>query len=411
MKMVDPDALAIEIEKLRRGVLMMPPCANRKEEALKAKALELLGNKIEERELELERRRVEEVVRQENELHPPTLGECPICMETVRPDFVGGVARFSCCGNYTCINCYKLDKITKCPLCRTYFPVTEQGNLDAVKRHAENGSGWAMFAMARMYEDGDYGLKINRRKAFEWYRRAAEHGEPNAMQKLGETLLSGEDGIVTKSAGEGVRLLRSAAEKGKAVAQMLLGLEYFDGDNVVKDLVEAVRLFTLSVSRDSELNEIGVATVFFFLGQCFRDGLGGLEKSFERAKFYLTKATAANPKDGFAQLKLAEVLYELSKERYGDDQITIPGHNCIPQVLNLLRRAIENGKSDAANLIDSIESQQRVYCAACRREDKEVLPLTLKSCSRCKAVWYCGKECQRKDWKDGHKIDCAKIGK
>ena len=189
---------------------------------------------------------------------------------------------------------------------------------------------------------------------------------------------------------------------------MVLGVKYFDGDNVAKDPVEAVRLFTLSVSRDSELTARKRAAASFFLGRCFTDGLGGLERSLERATFYLTKA-ASLPNFGDAQLRLAQVLVELNNERYAGT-IAIPGHNCIPQVLSLLRRARENGESVATSLIDLLERQQRNYCAACQREAKEVLPLTLKSCTRCKAVWYCGKECQRTDWKDGHKIDCAKVG-
>ena len=28
-------------------------------------------------------------------------------------------------------------------------------------------------------------------------------------------------------------------------------------------------------------------------------------------------------------------------------------------------------------------------------------------CSRCKKVWYCGRECQMQDWKKGHKNVCA----
>ena len=34
----------------------------------------------------------------------------------------------------------------------------------------------------------------------------------------------------------------------------------------------------------------------------------------------------------------------------------------------------------------------------------------LKRCSRCKSVYYCGKYCQKKDWKF-HKLNCKKIEK
>jgi hypothetical protein len=30
----------------------------------------------------------------------------------------------------------------------------------------------------------------------------------------------------------------------------------------------------------------------------------------------------------------------------------------------------------------------------------------LNVCARCKSAWYCGKDCQRKDWKERHKVYC-----
>ena len=32
----------------------------------------------------------------------------------------------------------------------------------------------------------------------------------------------------------------------------------------------------------------------------------------------------------------------------------------------------------------------------------------LRRCSKCKGVWYCGPECQKKDWVAGHKTVCGK---
>ena len=32
----------------------------------------------------------------------------------------------------------------------------------------------------------------------------------------------------------------------------------------------------------------------------------------------------------------------------------------------------------------------------------------LRRCSKCKQVWYCGPDCQKKDWVAGHKITCGK---
>ena len=44
-------------------------------------------------------------------------------------------------------------------------------------------------------------------------------------------------------------------------------------------------------------------------------------------------------------------------------------------------------------------------CASCGAESGPGAA-ALKPCSRCKAVSYCGKECQRAHWKAGHKAAC-----
>ena len=42
-------------------------------------------------------------------------------------------------------------------------------------------------------------------------------------------------------------------------------------------------------------------------------------------------------------------------------------------------------------------------CNTCANTEKELL-----RCTRCKAVYYCGSECQKKDWPT-HKLKCAKV--
>jgi len=33
----------------------------------------------------------------------------------------------------------------------------------------------------------------------------------------------------------------------------------------------------------------------------------------------------------------------------------------------------------------------------------------LSVCAQCKAAFYCSRECQKRDWKAGHKLDCASV--
>ncbi|KAI9374061.1 hypothetical protein BJX61DRAFT_344395 [Aspergillus egyptiacus] len=45
-------------------------------------------------------------------------------------------------------------------------------------------------------------------------------------------------------------------------------------------------------------------------------------------------------------------------------------------------------------------------CNICaKKASKET---TLKRCGKCKAIWYCSRECQKADWKD-HKESCSKL--
>jgi hypothetical protein len=48
-----------------------------------------------------------------------------------------------------------------------------------------------------------------------------------------------------------------------------------------------------------------------------------------------------------------------------------------------------------------------VECAVCHRKPGDPgVPATLKLCGGCQGVRYCSTECQRKDWKLGHKAIC-----
>jgi hypothetical protein len=51
-----------------------------------------------------------------------------------------------------------------------------------------------------------------------------------------------------------------------------------------------------------------------------------------------------------------------------------------------------------------------VECATCHRKPGDPgVPATLKLCGGCQAVRYCSAECQRKDWKLGHKVVCEPL--
>lgn len=52
----------------------------------------------------------------------------------------------------------------------------------------------------------------------------------------------------------------------------------------------------------------------------------------------------------------------------------------------------------------------RCDCCGKTTEDLGIASTTLDCCKRCGLVYYCGVECQRKQWLAGHKLACRKPG-
>ena len=46
------------------------------------------------------------------------------------------------------------------------------------------------------------------------------------------------------------------------------------------------------------------------------------------------------------------------------------------------------------------------FCDFCLSHQNELKDTTLKRCSGCKFIYFCGTECLKKAWKDYHKAEC-----
>jgi hypothetical protein len=67
-----------------------------------------------------------------------------------------------------------------------------------------------------------------------------------------------------------------------------------------------------------------------------------------------------------------------------------------------------SGGSDAAAPVNSA----LVECAVCHCKPGDPgVPATLKLCGGCRMTRYCSTECQREDWKMGHKVMCQALQK
>ena len=100
---------------------------------------------------------------------------------------------------------------------------------------AEQGNAEAQFFLAQWYYDGmiEGGSKSD---AVEWFRKAAEQGWVKAQSFLGAIYLTDES---IRDYEEAYKWLKSAAEKNDAIAQFNLGLMYWHGIYVKRDVGKA----------------------------------------------------------------------------------------------------------------------------------------------------------------------------
>ncbi len=96
-----------------------------------------------------------------------------------------------------------------------------------------------------------------------------------------------------------VRLWRTSAAQGNALAQTSLGYMYEQGRGVPQDHVEAVRLYRLAVAK-------GLISAYYNLGNMFLNGWGVSQNNVEAARLIRIAADHGQPS---AQLALGRMHY------------------------------------------------------------------------------------------------------
>jgi len=196
-----------------------------------------------------------------------------------------------------------------------------------------------------------------------------------------------------------IERLRPWVEKGKAWAQTGLGQNYEHGDGVEQSYQQAKELYELAASQ-------GHANAQYNLGNLYTIGQG-VDQSKKRAAEYYE--AAAKQGKASAQVNLG-VLYVQGQ---GVEQSNETARAW-------LMKAAEQGEENAIGALQQIDKDEErttpsfvpkpFECATCYRPH-DPSEHKLRPCNGCQRVYYCGKECQVKHWKDkynGHKKVCKK---
>jgi TPR repeat protein len=117
----------------------------------------------------------------------------------------------------------------------------------------------AMALLGEIYASG-LGVKQDDIKAADWYRRAADRGDRDAMFALGMLRIAGRAGPVNRE--DGAKLIAAAARLKHPMASYNLGMLYLEGQLFPRDLVRAAELFRIAADAGSPEAQYALATMY-----------------------------------------------------------------------------------------------------------------------------------------------------
>jgi len=147
------------------------------------------------------------------------------------------------CSLNSILQSYKISVMKHLVYALTFILLTTTAFADAINitqlRHdADLGNARAQVDLAHAYHDGAGGLKQDDAAAVEWFKKAAAQGDLEGEYNLGIAYYRGIG--VTKDINEAVKWFHKSAEQGDAEAQYIVAAAYQNGvGGMPKDLVQS----------------------------------------------------------------------------------------------------------------------------------------------------------------------------
>ncbi|MBE6733889.1 MAG: toll/interleukin-1 receptor domain-containing protein [Ruminococcaceae bacterium] len=134
--------------------------------------------------------------------------------------------------------------------------------LQEMEEAAEEGSVLAMTYLGDSIYDGKWGLAANKEKAYEWWRKAADKGEPAAMYFMAYGYQVGE--CFEKDYGLALMYALSSSEHKFPRAFRILGRAYENGRFVDKDVDIALDYYQKAVSLGDLLSLCSIGGIYYW---------------------------------------------------------------------------------------------------------------------------------------------------
>lgn len=201
------------------------------------------------------------------------------------------------------------------------------------EKGASKGHLSCMYELGVMYSSGNL-VKKDVKKAFELFKKAADHGLKKAQFNTGIMYIH-FDPLVPRDIKLGIKYMKLAADQGELTAQERLGLIYYEGFLAKKDLNVAAKYFEAGVKKDSIIAN-------YYYGLLMFKGEGGVKQNIEESLKLITKAADSN---------LDKAVLFLASEYYSEDSLLGQDLN---KALKWYKKGADLGLPFCSRMVDAV---------------------------------------------------------
>ncbi len=161
--------------------------------------------------------------------------------------------------------------------------------LEWYKKAADNGNTDAMYSIGCMFADG-HGVEQDYAKAMEWYRNAADNGNADAMNSIGYMYDCGNG--VEQDYEKALEWYEKAIDAGNVDSMYNIGSMYEYGNGVEQDYTKAMECYTKAASN-------GNASAMNNIGYLYACGNGVVQNYTKAIEWYAKSADSGNAEGMF----------------------------------------------------------------------------------------------------------------
>ncbi|CAI3950761.1 tetratricopeptide repeat protein [Commensalibacter communis] len=155
-----------------------------------------------------------------------------------------------------------------------------QEEIDFVTQKANKGDAASQEVLGEIYQTGDYGVEKDSFAAKDWYEKAIQLGNVNAMNNLANMYSEGDG--VPQDYAKAMELLKKADSLGSEYAAYNIASMYDSGEGVTKNTAKAIEWYEIATRK-------GNGSAFNNLGVIYKYG-DGVPKNLTKAKEYFKQA-------------------------------------------------------------------------------------------------------------------------